>query len=224
MPHGRTGTTCFVDLTTESIRTVKSESAPDMIGGRGGNQRLLFDLQPEGSEAFDPQNPLILGAGPLVGTMVPGACRLAVDFRNLITGGVGSANLGGHFAAEMKYAGLDHIVIQGRARRPVYLYITDEGVSFRDAAPVWGLDTWDAENRIKRLENEPCLKTVCIGPGRGKPGAFRLHHRRTGDGPPVTAGSGAIFGAKNLKAIAVRGGASGHRGPSRGAADRTGGL
>ena len=204
MPHGRTGKTLFVDLTAETCRTVDAEPVPDFLGGRGVNQRLLFDLQTPGRDDGDPENPIIFGAGPLVGTLVPGACRLAVDFRNQITGGVGSANLGGHFAAEMKYAGFDHIVIQGRARRPVYLFVTDGTVSFRDAAPIWGQDTWETENRIKRLENDACIRTLAIGPAGENRVRFACivgdRGRAAGYG-----GSGALLGGKNLKAIAVRG-------------------
>lgn len=204
MPHGRTGKTLFVDLTTRHWRVAEREPEPGFEGGRGVNQRLLFDLQPEGSETFDPANPLILGAGPLVGTLVPGACRLAVDFRNLLTGGVGSANLGGHFAAELKFAGFDHVVIQGRSRHPVYLSINDGKVWFRDAADVWGLDTWETENRIKRLENDPRLKTIAIGPAGENRVRFACivgdRGRAAGYG-----GAGALLGAKGLKAVAVRG-------------------
>ena len=204
MPHGRTGKILFVDLTAETCRSVDAEPEPDFLGGRGVNQRLLFDLQTPGRDNMDPENPIIFGAGPLVGTLVPGACRLAVDFRNLITGGVGSANLGGHFAAEMKYAGFDHIVIQGRARRPVYLFVTDETVRFRDAAPIWGQDTWETENRIKRLENDARIKTLAIGPAGENRVRFACivgdRGRAAGYG-----GGGALLGGKHLKAIAVRG-------------------
>lgn len=204
MHHGRAGKTLFVDLTAQRFRTEEIASEPAFLGGRGVNQRLLFDLQPEGGDAFDPENPLILGAGPLVGTLVPGACRLSVDFRNLVTGGVGSANLGGHFAAELKFAGYDHVVIQGRSQRPVYLYITDGGVFFRDAGDVWGLDTWETENRIKRLENDPRLKSICIGPAGEKQVRFACivgdRGRAAGYG-----GAGALLGGKRLKAVAVRG-------------------
>ena len=204
MTHGLAGKILYIDLTRECCKVVNSGPEPEWIGGRGINQRLLFDLQPAANDPFGPENPLILGAGPLVGTLVPGACRLAVDFRNLITGGVGSANLGGHFAAEMKYAGYDQIVIQGRAQRPVYLFVTDAAVFFRDAAPLQGLDTWETENRIKRLENDARLKTLCIGPAGENRVRFACivgdRGRAAGYG-----GSGALLGAKRLKAIAVRG-------------------
>ncbi|MFO8090725.1 MAG: aldehyde ferredoxin oxidoreductase C-terminal domain-containing protein [Desulfatiglandaceae bacterium] len=204
MPGGRTVKICFIDLTDEKYRIVTTEPEPELIGGRGVNQRLLFDLQEPGVNESDPQNPLILGAGPLVGTFIPGASRLAVDFRNRITGGVGSANLGGHFAPEMKFAGFDNVVIQGRSNRLVYLYLKDGCVFFRDAESLRGFDTWETENRIKLLEKEPRLKTLCIGAAGENLVQFACiigdRGRAAGYG-----GSGAVFGAKNLKAVAVRG-------------------
>ncbi|HDR14298.1 MAG TPA: hypothetical protein ENN79_02195, partial [Desulfobacteraceae bacterium] len=204
MPDGRIGKICFIDLTEEKYRIVTTDQEPELIGGRGVNQRLLFDLQKRGVDDSDPQNPIILGAGPLVGTFIPGACRLAVDFRNQVTGGVGSANSGGHFAAEMKFAGFDHVVIQGRSSRLVYIYIKNGCVLFRDAESLRGLDTWEAENRIKHLEAEPRLKTLCVGVAGENLVRFACiigdRGRAAGYG-----GSGAVFGAKNLKAVAVRG-------------------
>jgi hypothetical protein len=81
MPHGHAGKILWVDLTSGRCRSAALDPDPDFIGGRGINQRRLFDLQPEGKDGLDPQSPILLSAGPLVGTLVPGACRLAVDFR-----------------------------------------------------------------------------------------------------------------------------------------------
>ena len=178
---------------------------PILSAAAGINQSMLFDrLAPE-VDAFDPENLMMLGAGPLVGTLVPGACRLAVDFKNAVTGGVGSANLGGHFAPEMKFAGYDHIVISGRAGHPVYLYITPDKVAFRDASRLWGKTTWQTENEIKRLESDRRIRVLSIGPGGENLVRFACiigdRGRAAGYG-----GGGAVFGSKNLKAIAVRGG------------------
>lgn len=205
MPHGHAGKILHVDLTAGRFRVERLEDDPEFIGGRGANQRRLFDLQRRGAPALDPDNPILLAAGPLVGTPVPGACRLAVDFRNLLTGGVGSANVGGHLAAELKFAGYDQVVIQGRAPRPVYLLITPDTVVLRDAAALRGQTTWETDNRIKRLEGDPRIKTLCIGPAGENLVRFACliadRGRAAGYG-----GAGAVFGAKNLKAVAVRGG------------------
>ena len=205
MHHGRGGKILFVDLTAQSYHTEATAKYAEFIGGRGINQSLLFErLAPE-VDALDPEAMIILGAGPLVGTLVPGACRLAVDFKNAVSGGVGSANLGGHFAPEMKFAGYDHMVISGRARHPVYLYITPDEVAFRDASEFWGKTTWQTENEIKRLESDRRIRVLSIGPGGENLVRFACiigdRGRAAGYG-----GGGAVFGSKNLKAIAVRGG------------------
>jgi len=205
MLYGRGGSILFIDLTTQRYRIEATEMYVGFIGGRGINQAMLFDrLAPE-VDALDPENLIMLGAGPLVGTLVPGACRLAVDFKNAVTGGVGSANLGGHFAAEMKFAGYDHIVISGKARRPVYLYVTPDKVAFRDASRLWGKTTWQTENEIKRLESDRKIRTLSIGMAGENLIRFACiigdRGRAAGYG-----GSGAVFGSKQLKAIAVRGG------------------
>ncbi len=205
MLHGRGGKILFVDLTAQSFRIEATDKYAEFIGGRGINQSMLFDhLAPE-VDALDPENLMMLGAGPLVGTLAPGACRLAVDFKNAVNGGVGSANLGGHFSPEMKFAGYDHIVISGRSRHPVYLYITPDKIAFRDASRLWGKTTWQTENEIKRLESDQRIRVLSIGMGGENLIRFACiigdRGRAAGYG-----GGGAVFGSKNLKAIAVRGG------------------
>jgi aldehyde:ferredoxin oxidoreductase len=205
MNCGCTGKVLMVDLTAGQCRIEELDYDPAFISGRGINQRRLFDLQERGKDVFHPDNPILLSAGPLVGTLVPGACRLSVDFRNVLTGGIGSGNMGGHFAAELKFAGFDQVIIQGRAPKPVYLLITPEKVTLCDAAGLWGKTTWDFENSIKKKEKSSRIKTICIGPAGENQVRFACligdRGRAAGYG-----GSGAVFGAKNLKAIAVQGG------------------
>jgi len=193
-----------IDLTQETYQIESTSVYSNLIGGRGINQRLLFDLVSPDTDPLDPENVIILGAGPLVGTLTPGASRLAVDFKNAVTGGIGSGNCGGHFAAEMRFAGLDHIVISGKSAQPVYLYITNEKVSFRSAQNLWGRNTWETENQIRCQEKEKALKTLCIGVAGENKVRFAClicdRGRAVGYG-----GGGAIFGEKNLKAIAIRG-------------------
>ncbi|HZK17868.1 MAG TPA: aldehyde ferredoxin oxidoreductase C-terminal domain-containing protein [Clostridia bacterium] len=204
MPCGWAGKILYIDLSDKTVALGESAPYKDFIGGRGINQYLLFKNSKPGTDPLNPLSVVVLGAGPLVGTLVPGADRLSVDFKNVITGGVGSGNCGGQFAAEMKYAGYDHIVIGGKADKPVYIYIADGDVHFRDAAQLWGRDTWQTDIMIKRLEDDKSLKTLTIGPGGENQVKFSCiigdRGRAVGYG-----GSGAVFGSKNLKAIAVRG-------------------
>jgi len=201
---GRTGKILFINLSNQTSSIKDIDEYLDCIGGRGINQRILFDSVSSENNPFDPQNPILFGSGPFVGTMVPGANRLAVDFKNVINCGIGSANCGSQFAAEMKYAGYDHIVVTGQSEKPVYLFISNEKVFFREASDLWGFDTWETENQIRRKEKDDRIKTLCIGPAGENLVKFSMivsdKGRAAGYG-----GSGALFGSKKLKAIAIRG-------------------
>ena len=204
LKNGWVGKILFVDLSDRSTRTEPTEKYLPFIGGRGINQWLLFELVKKGVHGLDPENVLILGAGPMVGTLVPSAGRLSVDYLNVITGGVGSGNCGGRFAAEMKNAGYDHIVVTGKSNRPAYLFIQDDKVNFRDASGMRGLGTWETDAHIKTKETDNRLSTLTIGAAGENLVTFASiigdRGRAVGYG-----GSGAVMGSKNLKAIAVRG-------------------
>ena len=201
---GWAGKILFINLQEQTTYIEETSKYADYIGGRGINQYLLFQMLDPSVKPLDPENVVILGAGPMVGTLIPTTCRLSVDFKNVVSGGVGSGNCGGQFAAEMKFAGYDHIVITGRSNKPVYLYIHNEQVFFRPAQQLWGKTTWDTENIIKKEENESAVKTLTIGPAGENLVKFAAiigdRGRAAGYG-----GGGAVFGSKNLKAIAVRG-------------------
>lgn len=201
---GYAGKILFVDLSQKKNWVESVDPYLPFIGGRGINQWLLFKLVDKNVSPLDPENVLILGAGPMNGTLVPGSGRLSIEFKNFITGGIGSANCGGRFSAEMKYAGYDHIVIQGRAESPIYLFIQDEQVHFRDASELWGRDTWTTDRRIQEKEKDPQISTLTIGPAGEKLVKYACI---IGDRGRAAAygGNGAIMGSKNLKAIAVRG-------------------
>ncbi|MHA2012015.1 MAG: aldehyde ferredoxin oxidoreductase family protein [Candidatus Helarchaeota archaeon] len=204
MTFGRAGTILFVDLTKKTFYFEKTEKYLSLLGGRGINQWLLFNFSNPKTDPLDPESAVILGSGPLVGTLVPSADRLAVDFKNVMNHGIGSGNSGGFFATEMKLAGYDHIFISGKAEKPIYLFIQDDQIHFKDAKDIWGEDTWETENLIKKKENISSLKILSIGiAGENKVKFACLmsdRGRAIGYG-----GSGAIFGSKNLKAIAIKG-------------------
>jgi len=204
MAFGWTGKILFIDLTRRSTTVKNTNEYLSFIGGRGINQRILFDLLDKNVDPLSPENIIILGAGPFIGTLIPSADRLAVDFKNVITGGVGSGNSGGHFAAEMKFAGYDHIIISGQTKKPLYLYIYNDRVYFRNAGDLWGKNTWETENIIKHKEKDRGIKTLTIGKAGENLVKFACiigdRGRAIGYG-----GGGAIFGSKNLKAIAIRG-------------------
>ncbi len=202
--YGWAGKILFVDLSTGNIRVEPTEKYLTFVGGRGINQWLLFNLLDKDTAPLDPESVIILGAGPMVGTLVPTACRLSIDFKNVLTGGAGSGNCGGRFAAEMKFSGYDHIVITGKASEPTYLYIHKDEIQFRHASNLWGKDTWETDRIIKDREKDRALSILTIGVGGENLVKFACI---IGDKGRAAAygGSGAIWGSKNLKAIAVRG-------------------
>jgi aldehyde:ferredoxin oxidoreductase len=174
------------------------------IGGRGIGQWILFrELDPQVG-AYDPENILVLGAGPLVGTMAPSGNRLSVDTKNPLTGGVCASNAGGHFAPELKWAGYDSIVISGKSATPVYLWIHDGQAELRDASHLWGFDTWQTETAVRNELGDPRVRLVSIGPaGENRVrGACLIVDRARAAG---RGGAGAVMGSKRLKAVAVRG-------------------
>ena len=204
MKYGYRGSILYVDLTKRKYWTESLKEYKHFIGGRGINVKLLSELTQPDTDPLGPENPLIFGAGPWIGTLAPTACRLSVEFKSVINRGLGSGNAGGHFAAEMKFCGYDHIVVLGKSDEKVYLYIKDQRVFFRDSKDIWREDTWQTDIKIKELEQDKNLKSLCIGEAGINQVAFATiivdRARTVGYG-----GSGAVMGSKNLKAIAISG-------------------
>jgi len=201
---GLAGKILRVDLTRGSIRTEPTEPyARQWIGGRAVNSAILLNEIEPGTAWNDEKNLLVFGAGVLVGT-TPGANRMSVDTINVFTNGKGSANVGGHFAAELKYSGFDHIVISGKAEKPVYLWICDGAAEVRDARHLWGKTTYETEDTLKDELGDASIRVACIGPaGENRvPGSIILVDRAKAAGG---SGVGCVMGDKNLKALTVRG-------------------
>lgn len=187
-------------ITTES--TVKY--ADRFLGGRGINQWILYkEVRPK-IWPFDPANRLIFGTGVLVGTCAPAAGRYTVDSKNVFTGGVGSANSGGHFGPELKFAGYDNLVIHGRSRKPCYLWIDDDTVKIRNAEHLWGKTTWETDDIIRENLGDEDVQIASIGPA-GENLVRAACIINNGARAAGRCGLGAVMGSKNLKAIAVRG-------------------
>jgi aldehyde:ferredoxin oxidoreductase len=193
-----------VDLSTGKIETEETiEYARRWIGGRTVNSSILLDEMKRETKWSDPENLLIFGAGVLTG-IAPGGSRTSVDSKNVFSGGKGSANVGGHFGPELKYAGYDHVVISGKADKPVYLWISDESVEIRDASDLWGRTTFETEEALQKKFGDERVRVACIGPAgeRQVLGSLILVDRAKAAGG---SGVGCVMGSKNLKAIAVRG-------------------
>lgn len=174
------------------------------IGARGvGAYLLLKELRPA-TDPLGPENKLIFLTGPLEGTLAPGANKITVTFRSPLTGTYSFSLCGGHLAPELKFAGYDGIIIEGRAPHPVYLWIDGDQAMLRDASHLWGKLTHATEDAIRSELKDQSVKVACIGPAGENLSRFACiqsdYHREFGRG-----GAGAVMGSKNLKAIAVRG-------------------
>lgn len=205
MVYGWAGTILRVDLTTGEVRkTPSAEYNNNYVGGRGVNARLLYDESKVGQDPLGPEAPLIFGWGPMVGSGLFGGNRTCVTFRPYpkdTNWNYAFGHFGGFFGSEAKFAGYDHLIIKGRAEKPVYLHIKNDEVAIRDASHLWGKDTFTTANLIK--EKEPETQVLSIGiAGESRSAFATIEHMYRASG---MKGAGAAMGAKNLKAIAVRG-------------------
>lgn len=194
-----------VNLSTGKIWTENTgKYAEKTLGGRGINTLIMLnEIDPE-TRWYDPDNLLCFGAGSLVGTMAPGSCRVDISTINVFSGGKGSANVGGFWGPELKYAGFDNIIISGKSKKPVYLYINDNRVELRDANSIWGKTTYETENILRRELGDDHIEIATIGPAgenRVRGSAIIIDTAKAAGG----SGVGCVMGDKLLKAIAVRG-------------------
>lgn len=207
---GWVGRILRVDLTQGdySIDDLDPDLATDYIGGRGLGSKLLFDEVDPMVDPLSPENKLIFASGPLTGTGATSGSRLTVVTKSPLTGTIACSNVGGYFGAEMKFAGYDVIIIEGKSPGPVYLLITDDDVQIKPADHLWGKTTWETEDIIKEDIGDAWkardTQMVYIGPAGEKLAKFAaiVHDKHTVAG---RCGVGGVMGAKNLKAIAVRG-------------------
>ncbi len=136
----------------------------DYIGGRGFCARLLWEEVPQGADPLGPDNRVVVASGPLAGIFMPAGGKVEMAAKSPATGGYGDSNMGGHLAAEMKYAGYDVIVFQGKAASPVFLYVDDERAELRDASDLWGQGALTAEKLLKdRLGRDFQIATIAAG-------------------------------------------------------------
>ena len=195
-----------VDLSTGKIETFKvpADWERDYLGGASLAARLLYSPLTPDVDALAPESPLLFLNGPLSGTLGPTVGRFVVCGRSPATGLWAESNCGGFWGPELRFAGWDGVWITGRAERPVYLWIHGDQVEVRDAAEVWGQDTYEAQETVKRQVSASGARVACIGPAGENgvlfSGIFCDHGRTAG-----RTGLGAVMGSKNLKAVAVKG-------------------
>ncbi len=175
----------------------------DYIGGRGFGAKLLYDDLEPGIDPLSEENELILVAGPLAGTNAQSFSRWMAIFKSPLTGTYFKSCCGGHWAAELKFAGFDAIIIEGVSEQPVYLWVQDGHYELRDATYLWGLNCSDTHTLIREELKDPRIRIACIGPAGEhlvKCAGIFTDRRSASRG-----GGGAVMGAKKLKAIAIRG-------------------
>lgn len=188
------------EISTES--TLKY--AREWLGSTGIAIKILYDELGPGVTPYEPANTLIFGAGALVGTPAPGACKSSMSTLSPVTGGWGSSLSDSYVGGQLKYAGYDLILIGGRAHTPVYLWIYDDCVELRDANPLWGKTTWETLDLVRKELGDPSLHILSIGPAGENlvRGACVIQDKGRAFG---RCGIGSVMGSKNLKAIVVKG-------------------
>jgi len=193
-----------VDLTNGEIRDreIPGEWYRLHLGGRGIAARLLLDMVPPGTDAYAPENALVFATGPFQGTGLAGAGRHVVMAVSPKTGSIACSYAGGFWGHELGRSGYDGVVFHGRSAKPVYLVIDDGGAELRPATDLWGRPTLEVDQELK--QRHPGVRVACIGPAgeRRVQMACVIHDVNRSAGRP---GLGAVMGAKQLKAVAVKG-------------------
>ena len=204
--NGWAGQRLRVNLSTEEItkEPLSYEYRRKWLGGRGFNSEVLYNEMPVNIDPFDPEARVCIGVGPMSGTAAPSTGRVTVSAKSPLTGGHGDANMGGHWGAEIKYAGYDQIIVQGRAKKPVYLWIDDDKVEIRDASHLWGKYPREADQMIKEELGDEDIHIMLIGPAGENMVRFACCFNDVWRAAGRT-GTGAVIGSKNLKGIATRG-------------------
>ncbi|MEM2006375.1 MAG: aldehyde ferredoxin oxidoreductase family protein [Sulfolobales archaeon] len=202
---GWSGRYLYVDLSNKKFHYVNfsDDVLISFIGGRGLAIKLLWDLNPAGVDPLSPENHLILAVGPLTGYPLPSSGKMVVASKSPLTGGYGDGNIGTRAAVELRRLGVDAVAIKGRAEKPTILYLSCDGVEFKDGMDYWGLTTKETEEKLeKELGKE--VSVLSIGPAGERLVKYATVVSEFGRsaGRP---GMGTVMGSKNLKAVVVRG-------------------
>ena len=202
--YGWAGNILRIDLSEHKATVEPVDPYVDkFIGGRGISVKVLFDEVGPQVKPYDPENRLVFGPGVLGGTPAPTAQRTQVTTIGP-SGAIVSSGIGGSISPEIKFAGYDSIIVQGKSERPVYVLIRDGQVEFRDAGHLWGKNPLEVQRVIREENADPDIQIMCIGPAGEKLVSCACiltgMYSAAGHG-----GYGAVMGSKNLKAIAVRG-------------------
>ncbi|MGQ9537976.1 MAG: aldehyde ferredoxin oxidoreductase family protein [Candidatus Bathycorpusculaceae bacterium] len=203
--HGWNGKFLRVHLTKQkaAVKEYDAEMAKSFLGGRGFAAKILWDELKPGVDPLSPENRLVFAAGPLTGFALPSSGKLVVAAKSPLTGGYGDGNIGSHAAVQMRRAGYDAIIIEGKAEAPTVLLIQDGITEFIDAKELWGLNTFETEEKLRSIYG-PTAGILEIGPAGENLVKFAniVCQKGRGGGRP---GMGAVMGSKNLKAVVIIG-------------------
>jgi aldehyde:ferredoxin oxidoreductase len=206
VPGGYHGKLLRVDLSNKStaVEPIDATLCRRYLGGAGFVGYYLWKEMKQGADALGPDNKLVFALGPVSGLQFPGTARHCVGAKSPLTGGIAKAEVGGFWAAELKRAGFDVIIVEGKSDTPVYLFVQDGEASIRDASSIWGKETKETQESIRGELNDPKVQLALIGPGGENMVLYAciMHGLYDAAG---RGGLGAVMGSKNLKAIAVRG-------------------
>jgi aldehyde:ferredoxin oxidoreductase len=205
MQLGYMGKLLRVDLSRNDLRdeAIAEDIYRHYIGGYGIGARLVFNEQPAGVDSLGPDSILGFMSGPFTGTPAISGTRFTVVGKSPLTGGWGDANSGGSFGAFLKFSGYDGIFIKGISGKPVYLFVDNGEAELRDAAHLWGRDTYETEDILKS-ELGKDIAVATIGPGGEKLSLISgiIHNKGSA---AARSGLGALMGSKKLKAVVVKG-------------------
>jgi len=194
----------IVDLSREKVNITQTPESltRKYLGGRGLNGYYLLKMLKPGIDPLKTSNVLIFGTGFLTGTLIPNSSRFNVSAKSPESGILGDANCGGYFAAELRYAGFDRIIVKGKAKGPRYLHAEDGTIEIRDAEDYWGMDTTEVQQSLRKDLGQ-VESAVCGVAGEN---LVRFACVRTGvKNAAGRGGMGAVMGSKNLKAVVARG-------------------
>jgi aldehyde:ferredoxin oxidoreductase len=194
-----------VNLTEKKIQRQEIDRSLILkfLGGRGVGGKILFDELKPSTEPLAPENKLLILAGPLVGTGAPWCVKYTAMTRSPLSGTILMSLAGGFFGPNLRFAGYDGLVIEGRAEEPSYLWIHDGKTELRAASHLWGKNTEYCQEAIRKELGDDRVQVACIGPAGEK--AVRFASIISGKRAAGRGGAGAVLGSKNLKAIAVHG-------------------
>ena len=196
----------YIDLSTGKIETkpIPLEVRKKFLGGRGLDAYLLYNHTEKGIDPLSPKNTLMISGGILTATCASATARTHVMAKSPLTELLGSANMGGFFSPELAWAGFHHLVVKGKAKNPVYIWIHNGEIEIRDASHLWGKSVTETQWAIrKELKDEEVKCAVCGPAGEN---LVRYANVMTGiKNSGGRSGMGAVMGSKNLKAVAARG-------------------